>query len=101
MGNLFIKRYFYRETLLKLNRFAESNLQYLNDADFLKMGHSWPLFLYFIFSIRLSENIQYKFCRWLDLNHGPLKPLYQLSHNTAQMSLTFVCNIFEARLVHL
>ena len=37
------------------------------------MGHSRPLFLYFVFSIQLTVHIvQYKFCRRLDSNHGPL-----------------------------
>ena len=37
------------------------------------MGHSRPLFLYFVFSIQLTVHIvQYKFCRQLDSNHGPL-----------------------------
>ena len=40
--------------------------------------------LFSSFSMQLTVNIQCKFCRWLDSNHGPLdwkRPLYQLSRN--------------------
>ena len=39
---------------------------------FIKMGHSRPLFV-FLFSLQSTVNsVQYKFCRWLDSNCGPL-----------------------------
>ena len=43
---------------------------------FLKMGHSRPLFLYFrLFNTQLTvykSLVLLNFCRWLDLNRGPL-----------------------------
>ena len=46
---------------------------YCKRKHFLKMGHSWPLFLYFFLSNTvLIWLIVNKVCWWLDSNHGSL-----------------------------
>ena len=53
-------------------------------AKFLKMGHSWPLFLYFRLFIQTVNNrlLLIKFGRWMDSNPGPLvRPRCQLCQN--------------------
>ena len=76
-----------KRTNLRENKIVSSligfnrGLTRLTTKRFLKNG-PFPasFFFIFVFSIQLTVKIvQYKFCRWLDSNRGPM--VYQLSHN--------------------
>ena len=52
---------------------CSSELSTISESYFLKEPFPASIFFIFVFSIQSIVNkFQYKFCRWLDLNRGPL-----------------------------
>ena len=50
-----------------VNDLIESNRSFLKNGTF-----PGPFYLYFCLFSTVDRHVQYKFCRWMDLNRGPL-----------------------------
>ena len=78
--------------------FANCILWEIRDVCLFKiMGHSWPLFLYFrLFNTIDSKMFNIIFCRWQDLNRGPLElEVTGLPNEPQPLSMFGPCQFFN------